>query len=413
MIEPLVKCCAGLDVHREMVVCTVLREDDQGGIHKETREYSSFRHGLFELGRWLDSSGTELTVMESTGVYWKPVYEVLEGIIPRVYLVNSRHVKNVPGRKTDVKDSEWLAELARCGLLKPSFIPPGDVREIRFLTRYLMKLTGYIAGEKNRLHKTLDDCGIKLGCVVTNMAGVTATSIIEALIEGKMTPEQMAELSKGHLMKKKEELRMSLHQELSDRHRYLLRCIQNHLRWLERQKGEIECQVVAAMEPYRTEWELLQTIPGFDEFSAALLLAEMGTDMSQFGKSKHLTSWAGVCPGSHESAGKNKSGRTRKGNRYVRCILCEVSNSARKTESQFKYLYQGLFIRRGHNRAILAIGRKLLEIVFVLLSRKEPYKDPQVDYEKLLVMRNAPRWISRLKKYGYLPVYVEQRAVAG
>jgi transposase len=319
-------------------------------------------------------------------------------------------VKNVPGRKTDVKDSEWLAELARCGLLKSSFIPPKDFREIRFLTRYLMKLSGYIAGEKNRLHKTLDDCGIKIGCVITNMGGVTAISIIEALIEGQMTPEQMAELAKSHLRKKKDELRMSLHQDLSDRHRYLLRCIQNHLRWLERQREEIACQVVAGMEPYREQWRLLQTIPGFDELSAAMLLAEIGIDMSRFGKSDRLTSWAGVCPGSCQSAGKNKSARARKGNKFVRQILCEASNSARKTESQFKYLYQGLVIRRGHNRAILAVGRKLLEITFVVLSKKEPYKDPKVDYEKLLVMRNAPRWIAKLKRYGYLPDYLEKRA---
>jgi transposase len=410
MIEPMVKCCAGLDVHRSTVVCTVIRETDLGEIAKETREYSSYRKGLLDLGSWLATNEVELAVMESTSVYWKPIYEVLEEVLPRVYLVNSRHVKNVPGRKTDIKDSEWLAELARCGLLKSSFIPPRDFREIRLLTRYLMKLSGYIAGEKNRLHKTLDDCGIKIGCVITNMGGVTATSIIEALIEGKMTPEQMAELAKGHLKKMKDDLRMSLHQNMSDRHRYLLRCIQNHLRWLEEQRGEIVRQVVAAMGPYQKEWQLLQTIPGFDELSAAMLLAEIGIDMSRFGKSDRLTSWAGVCPGSCMSAGKNKSGRIRKGNKYVRQILCEASNSARKTESQFKGLYQGLAIRRGHNRAILAIGRKLLEITFVVLSKKEPYKDPKVDYEKLLVMRNAPRWIAKLKRYGYLPDYLEKRA---
>jgi transposase len=410
MIEPLVKCCAGLDVHRVTVVGTIIKEGEAGEIHRVTREFSCYRKGLLELASWLSSMGVELAVMESTSVYWKPVYEILEEKIAKVYVVNSRHVKNVPGRKTDVKDSEWLAELARCGLLKSSFIPPKDFREIRFLTRYLLTLAGYIASEKNRLHKILDDCGIKLGCVVSNMGGLTARAIIEALIEGKMTPEEMAELAKTHLRNKKEELRMSLHQDLSDRHRYLLRCIQNHEKWLVMQRQEIQCQVVAAMEPYKKEWELLQTIPGFDELSAAVLMAEIGTDMSRFGQSDRLTSWAGVCPGSHESAGKNKSGRARKGNRYVRQILCEASNSARKTESQFKYLYQGLVIRRGHNRAILAIGRKLLEVAFVILSKKEPYKDPKVDFEKLLVMRNAPRWISKLRKYGYLPVYFEKQA---
>jgi transposase len=410
MIEPLVKCCAGLDVHRATVVCTVVREDEAGEIHSETRQFSSYRKGLIELACWLISKGVELAAMESTGVYWKPVYEVLEEKLAKVFVVNARNVKNVPGRKTDVKDSEWLAELARCGLLKPSFIPAKDFREIRMLTRYIMTLSGYIASEKNRLHKILDDCGIKLGCVVSDMGGVTAKRIIGALMEGKLTPEEMAEFAKSHLRKRKEEIRISLHQDLSDRHRYLLRCIQDHERWLESQRREIECQVVAAMEPYTKEWQLLQTIPGFDELGAASLLAEIGIDMNSFGQSDHLTSWAGVCPGNHESAGKKKSGRTRKGNKYVRHILCEAANSARRTESQFKYLYQGLVIRRGHNRAILAIGRKLLEIVFVILRRKEPYKDPKANYEKLLVMRNAPRWISKLRKYGYLPVYLEQKA---
>ena len=412
MIEPVVKCCAGLDVHRASVVGTVLEEDDEGQVRKETREYGAFRKSLVELGGWLRKRGVELAVMESTGVFWKPVYEILEEQVPKVYLVNARSVKKVPGRKTDVLDSEWLAELARCGLLTPSFIPPKDFRELRFLTRYLLKLIGYMAGEKNRLHKILDDSGIKLGCVVSDINGVSAKAMIEALIEGKMRPEEMAKLARGQLRKKEEALRLSLHGTISDRRRYLLQCIQRHIRWLERQKAEIVRQVVAAMEPYRREWELVQTIPGFDELSAAMLLAEIGIDMSRFGKSERLTSWAGMCPGNNESAGKRLSGRTRKGNKYLRQSLVEVSNSARKTQSQFQSIYQGLVIRRGHKRAIMAVGRKLLEVAFVVIHRKEPYRDPKIDYEQMVVLRNAPRWITKLRKYGYIPVSLTQKSAA-
>ena len=397
MLETMVRCCAGLDVHRRQVVSTVIREGS-----KEAREYSTFHRELQELAHWLQREQVELAVMESTGIYWKAIYAALEeaGIETRV--VNARHVKQVPGRKTDVQDSEWLAELARCGLLRSSFIPPRDLRELRLLTRYRRKLTGMLSAEKNRLHKVLDDAGIRLGCVVSDIDGISARAMVEALIRGGSTPEQMAEKALGRLQKKRDALQLALEGEISDRHRLVLKKILLHVKWLQRQIVTIDGQIVAAMKPYQEEWKLLQTIPGFDILSAAMLLAEIGVDMGRFAGRDRLCSWAGMCPGNQESAGKRKSGRTRKGNAYVRSLLCEAANSARKTQSQFQGLYKGLVIRRGHKRAIVAVGHKILQVVYVLLSRKEPYRDPEIDYEALVVHRNAPRWLDALHKYGYL-----------
>jgi transposase len=403
MLGAIVNSCAGLDVHRRQVTCTLVQEGSS-----QTREYATFHRQLKELAQWLQAERVELAVMESTGIYWKAVFACLEdaGIAGRV--VNARHVKQVPGRKTDVCDSEWLAELGRCGLLRQSFIPPRDLRELRLLTRYRKKLSGMLAGEKNRLHKILDDAGIRLGCVVTDIDGVSARAMVDELVNGGSTPEQIAEKALGRLQNKKDALKLALEGEISDRHRLVLQKISGHIKWLHRQIAMIDGQIVAAMKPYQEEWKLLQTIPGFDVISAAMLIAEIGVDMSRFGSSDRFCSWGGMCPGNNESAGKKKSGRTRKANPYVRSLLCEVANSARKTQSQFQGIYKALVIRRGHKRAIVAVGHRIFQIVYALLSRKEPYRDPEVDYEALVVHRNAPRWLAALEKYGYLRSFKPQ-----
>ena len=226
--------------------------------------------------------------------------------------------------------------------------------------------------------------------------------MVEALIEGDSTPAQIAEKAMGRLQKKKDALELALEGEISDRHRLVLKKILGHIKWLQRQITMIDGQIVAAMKPYQEEWKLLQTVPGLDVISAAMLIAEIGVDMTRFASSDRLCSWAGVCPGNQESAGKRKSGRTRKANPYVRSLLCETANSARKTKSQFQGLYHGLVIRRGHKRAIVAVGHRIIKIVYTLISRKEPYRDPEIDYEALVVHRNAPRWLAALDKYGYL-----------
>lgn len=400
-MEPVVRRSAGLDVHRNSVVVTVLIEQDDGTIFEETREFGTFKKDRRELCAWLTDHRIELAVMESTSIYWKAIFSALEGAGITAHVVNARHVKNVPGRKTDVKDSQWLASLARFGLLRPSFIPPEDLRELRLLSRRRMKLQGMLAGEKNRLHKALDDAGIRLGSVVSDINGVSARAIIDGLIDG-MSPLQLMNFVRGRLKDKIPVLLDALDGSLSERHLFVLRHIRAHIRFLEQELQDIDLYLLAAMNPYRTQWEILQTIPGVDQISAAMLIIEIGVDMKRFGSMERLASWAGMCPGNNESAGKRKSGRTRKGNRMVRQLLCEISNAARRTNSQFKGKYKGLVVRRGHKRTIIAIGHKILRIIFVLLKKRVAYKDPSIDYEALLVKRNAPRWIQALKKFGYL-----------
>jgi transposase len=397
MLEPIVNRVAGLDVHKMVIVATVLLTQEDGETRKEIREFGTFRKHRRQLARWLNRCGIELAVMESTGIYWKSIYETLESAGIKTYVVNARYVKNVPGRKTDVMDSEWLAILARSGLLKPSFIPPKDLRELRLIGRYRLKLHGTLAGEKNRLHKILDDAGIRLGGVVSDINGVSAREMIVGLIEG-WPVDDIVQRARG---------RLKATEPISDRHRFLLWKIQNHIRRLEDEIQEIDDYLFEAMTPYKEAWGILQTLPGVDKFSAAMLIIEMGTDMEQFGSSERLASWASMCPGNNESAGKRKNGRARKGNRTVRRILCEVANAARKTNSQFKGKYQSLVIRRGHKRSIIALGHKLLRVIYSMLKNNQPYKDPEIDYEALIVQRNSPRWLKALDKYGYLPAQAQ------
>jgi len=307
MIGSIKKCVAGLDVHKKTVMCTILTEQEGGALKKVTREFSTFRDDLKRLAKLLYDSEVELAVMESTGIYWKCVYEEIEEMGIPLYLVNARHIKNVPGRKTDVSDSEWLSELARCGLLRPSFVPPKDFREIRLITRYRKKVTGMLGAEKNRLHKILESAGIKLGAVVSDIDGVSAREMIAAIIKESHTRQEIAQMARGRLKSKKADLIRSFDGRLSDRHRFLLERLQNHIQWLEGQISKIDSQVEKAMTPYKTEWQLLQTIPGVDKTSAAMLLSEIGVDMSCFGSKDRLSSWAGVCPGNNQSANKKKA----------------------------------------------------------------------------------------------------------
>ena len=402
MIRPISKSAAGLDVHKAVVMCTLIKEKSDGCLVKESREYKAFHADLFSLAQWLKDEQVEIVAMESTGIYWKTVYEAIEDAGVKGYVVNARHIKNVPGRKTDINDSEWIAELARCGLLKPSYIPPKDIRQLRLLTRYRTKLIGMLSAEKNRVHKILETMGIKLSCVVSSINGVSATRMIEAILSNEK-PEKIAEYAVGTLKKKKSEIIRSIEgYHLSDRDQFLLKKLSGHIQWIMMQLSEIDKQIVLAMEPYDKQWKILQALPGVNMISAAMLLSEIGVDMSSFKKSNHFCSWAGMCPGNNESAGKRKSGKTRKANRYLRSLMCEVANAAIKTNSQFKGKYRTLVVRRGHKRAVVAVGHKMLKLMYLLLKTGQPYKDPGIDYESLTVKKNAPRWIKALKEYGYL-----------
>jgi len=291
----------GLDVHKETVVACIMGS----GIKKEIRTYSTMTNELLRLKGWLSDQGITHVAMESTGVYWKPIFNILEDRF-EVILVNARHIKNVPGRKTDVKDSEWLCKLLRNGLVKGSFVPPKEIRELRDLTRYRRKLVQAISSEKNRIQKVLEDANIKLSSVVSDTFGVSSTIIIDELIRGELTIGEMAGLVKGKLTRKKAQIREALVGKFEEHHKFMIKSSLDHIKSIQKVIAGIDSQIDKVISPYRKEYELLQTIPGIKEQGAASIIAEIGVDMERFPTEEHLSSWAGMSPGNNESAGKKK-----------------------------------------------------------------------------------------------------------
>jgi transposase len=399
-LETLHKRVAGIDVHRMKHVVTVLVEDEAGHLSRHPREFGGFKRDLKALAAWLCELRVELVILESTGIYWKSVYARLEEAGLRIWVVNAHHVKHVPGRKTDVADSEWLAQLGRYGLVRASFIPPKDLRELRLVSRYRRKVEANLAAETNRLHKLLDDAGIKLGGLVSDINGQAARAMVDGLIDG-LAPSDLIKLS-GRLKAPRESLLASLDGELSARHRLVLREIREHMRQLEDRLEKLDAYLRDAMVPYAWAWTLLQTIPGIGEIAAAMILIEIGDDLAHFGNADRFASWAALCPGNHESAGKKKSGKTRKGNSLVRYLLCEAANGAIRTLSVFREKYRGLVVRRGHKKAIVAIAHKLIRTIYFMLTRRQPYHDSGFDYAAANVKKNAPRWIKALQLHGYV-----------
>jgi transposase len=401
-LTPLHKRVAGIDVHRMLHVVTVLIENDDGIITKHQREFGGFKRDMKAMAFWLLELQVSLVVMESTGIYWKSAHAHLERAAIPAMVVNAHFIKYVPGRKTDMGDSEWLAILARFGLVRASFIPPKDLRELRLISRYRRKLSQMLSAETNRMHKILDDGGIKLGAVVSDIKGVSARAMVAGLVAGKPISE-MLDMARGSLKSKREDLAASLDGDLSSRHLFALSELHEHVIYLEQKLAHIDAYLIDAMLPYQWAWELLQTMPGIDAIASAMILIEIGDDMSRFGDADRLASWAALCPGNNESAGKRKSGKTRKGNAIIRYILCECANAARNTKSSLASKYRGLMIRKSHKKSIVAIAHKMIRIIYFMLSRHEPYRDPGVDYEAMSANKNAPRWIKALKKIGKLP----------
>jgi transposase len=400
-IQPIFRCAVGIDIHLALLcVCIIIAEPGvEPVVHR--REFGGFQRDRRAMADWIASFQPDIVVMESTGIYWKSPYAALEKVGIHAQVVNARQVKKVPGRKTDTSDAEWLAMLARAGLLRGSFIPPDRLHTLRQVSRHHQKITAMRAMEKNRLVKVLSDAGIRITAVVSDPHGVAATAIIDCLLDGG-TPEQALTLA-GRLQAPREDLLAALQGELSADHRFVANTIRHHLRALATQLADLERYLVEALQPQEAALQLLMTMPGIDRLAAAKLLVEMGVDMAAFGNAGRLCKWAGVCPGNDESAGKRRRGNTAPGNRYVRTLLCQIAWAAVRTTSQFKSRFQNLVSRRGTQRAIVAIGHKVLKTVFVLLSRQVPYHDSTVDYEALAVKRNAPRWIKQLRKFGYLP----------
>lgn len=400
-METLHKRVAGIDVHRMKHVVTLLVEDGSGQINKQTREFGGFKRDLKTLAEWLRGASVELVILESTGIYWKSVHAHLENAGLVAWVVNAHHVKHVPGRKTDIADSEWLAQLGRYGLVRASFIPPRDLRELRLVSRYRKKVADQLAAEKNRMHKLLDDAGIKLGSLVADINGKAAKAIVDGLIDGQ-PPEKLILLA-GRLKAPRDALLASLDGDLSARHTLLLTELRAHVRYLEERLAKLDAYLISAMAPYEWAFKLLQTLPGLDEIGAAMILVEIGDDLARFGSADRFASWAALCPGNHESAGKRKSGKTRKGNTTVRYLMCEAANAARRTQTAFKTRYQGLVVRRGHKKAIVAIAHKLIRTIYFMLTRRQAYRDSGFDYAAANVKKNAPRWLKALKRFGYWP----------
>jgi transposase len=337
---------------------------------------------LLELRDWLAASGCQHVAMESTGVYWKPVYYILEEEF-KVMLVNAAHVKNVPGRKTDVADAAWIAQLLEHGLLRASFVPPVEIRELRDLTRYRKTLIEEHAREANRAHKVLQDAGIKLSSVATDALGGSGRAMMKALIEGQRDPEQLASLAKGRLRSKEQALQKALRGRFGKHHAFLLAAILAHLDYLDMAIEAIGTQLEDMLRPFAESLRVLKTIPGVAQRSAEVILAETGGDMSRFPTAGHLASWAGLCPGNHQSGGKRLKGTTREGNRYLRTVLIENALTATRCKTSFLYArYHKVKAARGHKLAVVAIAHQLLISVWHVLSKKQDFKDLGADYYK-------------------------------
>lgn len=326
-MDTMYRCCAGLDVHKETVTACVRRVDSASRINKEVRTFGTTTAQLLRLLDWLKSEGVEAVAMEATGVFWKPIWNILEGDL-ELLLANARHIKNVPGRKTDVKDSEWIAELLQHGLLRASFVPERPQRELRELTRHRSQLVSEQTRVANRIHKTLEDANIKLDTVATDVLGVSGRQMIRALIGGHNDPDGLAELARGRLRNKMPELREALRGHLTAHHRFMLAQLTDHLDYLDRQIAEFSKRIEELMVPFEAAVRRITTIPGVGVRTAQNILSEIGTDMSRFPTAQHLASWTAVCPGNRESAGKRQSGRTNHGNRWLRVALTQAAWAA-------------------------------------------------------------------------------------
>ena len=382
-MERIVQRCVGLDVHKASVtacvrVATATSEGEEP--HQETRKFSTTTGGLLELRDWLASFEVELVGMEATGVYWKPVYYMLEDDF-ECWLLNARHLKNVPGKKTDVKDAEWICQLVEHGLVRPSFVPPKEIRELRNLTRYRKRQIEERAEEVQRLEKVLQEAGIKLSSVATRVLGASGRAMIEALISGTTDPEVLAELAKGRLRSKIPALKEALEGSFSAHHAFMVGNILAHVDYLEESIARLSAEIERVIAPLCEEVALLSTIPGVDRRTAETLIAEIGVDMSRFASSGHLASWAGMCPGNEESAGKRRSGKTRKGSKWLRSALTEAAHAAARTKGSYLSAhYARIRGRRGSKKAAIAVGHSILVICYQLLKRKVPYEDLGEDY---------------------------------
>mgnify|MGYP002517322326 CR=1 FL=1 len=390
----------GIDIHRDIAVATISGE----GITTETRSYKTFSSSLTELREWLIANGVTHVAMESTGVYWKPVHKVLEGPDLKVWIVNARHIKYVPGHKTDKMDSAWICKLLLAGLLKPSYIPPKEQRELRDLTRYRNKLIQHNASEKNRIIRVLEDCNVKLDSVVSSTSGVTASKLIDKLVQkGAVTMEDIDEVYHRRLQASKEEIYLACEGFIDDHQKYLLQLIQKDIDQTQKLIDELSERIKALLAPYDNAVERLKEIPGLSTKVVEDLIAEIGLDMEVFPTEKNLASWAGMSPGNNESAGKKKNSRTNHGNKQVKSIMTEAAWAATRTKGTFyNARYHKVAARRGKKRALIAVGHSILRSVWHVLHNNVPYNELGAEYLTERMEQKRKEYLEReLKGLGY------------
>jgi transposase len=394
--------CAGMDVHKDSVyVCVV--KSAEGGVSKEVRTFGTTTRELLRLREWLEAEGVTHAAMESTGVYWKPVLNILDGAV-EIWLANATEVKNLPGRKTDVKDCEWLGDLMRHGLIRRSFVLDGATYELRELTRYRTQVVRERASEVNRIQKMLEGANIKMGSVLADVMGKSGRAILNAIARGETNPGKLADLAVDRVLKtKRADLELALDGKLHDHHRFMLKMLLKRIDDMDKVLGEIDQEVERRLRPFEETIRRLDGIPGIARRAAEVVLAEIGTDMTRFKTSAHLASWAGLCPGNNKSAGKRYGGKTRKGSKWLRSVLIEAARaSSRKKNSYFQAKYGRLKGRRGPKKACVAQAHALLVVIYNLLKRGSEYKDLGATYlDELAREKIVDRLTRRLHKLGY------------
>jgi transposase len=393
-MDRIIERCAGLDVHKDSVTACVRVPGERGARHQETRTFGTTTRSLLTLRDWLASFGVTVVGMESTGVYWKPVYYLLEDEM-EPWLLNAHHLKAVPGRKTDVKDAEWICQLVEHGLVRPSFVPPREIRELRDLTRYRKALIQERTREVQRLDKVLQDAGIKLSSVATEVLGRSGRAMLDALVSGTHDPEVLAELARGRLRAKLPALREALTGRFRAHHALIVGELLSHIDYLDEAIARLSEEVERRIGPFSVEVALLDTIPGVDRRAAEVILAEIGADMDRFPTHRHLASWAGRCPGNDESAGKRGSGRMRKGSKWLAINLVECATSVSRSKGTYlASQYARIKGRRGHKKAIGAVAHSILVIAYHVLKRRQAYTELGPDY--LLLRDSAAAYTKRL-----------------
>ncbi len=409
-MDVIVERCAGLDVHQASVVACVLLGEAGRKPRKEIRSFGTMTRDLEALRGWLEELGVSHVGMESTGVHWKPVHAILEGHFTLI-VGNAHHIKAVPGRKTDVKDAEWLADLVRHGLIKASFVPPPAIRELRDLIRLRRSLVEARATERNRTLKLLETANIKLASVAAEVFGVSGMAMLQALVENKAAPAEMAKLARGKLRRKREPLAWALEGRMTEHHRYVLAFHLRRLAAIEEDVRALDARIEERVRPFQAQRQLLQQIPGVDALVAVTIIAEIGLDMSVFGNARRLAAWAGVCPGNHESAGRRKSGTTRRGNVHLKTALVTAAVCGSRTKgTYYKDKHHRLRARRGRLRAAMAIAHKILVAAYHMLAGGVPYRElGEAFLDQQARQRTVRHLLHRLNHLGY-DVLLQPRA---